>query len=66
MFCVHNVFHNMNEESAIERLQKIAKEKNTKTYQKGESAKTWKRDICERSWQKTKKNKKNSRDKQED
>jgi hypothetical protein len=30
----------MNEESAIERLQKIAKEKNTKTYQKRESAKT--------------------------
>jgi hypothetical protein len=30
----------MNEESAIERLQKIAKEKNIKNYKKGESAKT--------------------------
>ncbi len=30
VFCVHNVFHKMNEESAIERLQKIIKEKITK------------------------------------
>ncbi len=34
MFCVHNVFQNMNEESSIERLQKITKKERVRKLEK--------------------------------